>query len=143
LRSLIDQMEARKKGEAKTVPVNSSLYLAPGAAKEAGKLLRLGLAMRTQELALGNLPVWHTLYRCGLVTEKTEAARARETAYRYLGFVPVSPDGASYRYDAARDEVANEWHGSLSKPTSLKEIADDAPLTRLLGQLQSIRADLR
>ncbi|HKB39243.1 MAG TPA: hypothetical protein VKD72_22585, partial [Gemmataceae bacterium] len=43
LHSLIDQMEARKKGEGKTVPVNSSLYLAPGAAREAGKLLRLGV----------------------------------------------------------------------------------------------------
>jgi hypothetical protein len=143
LRSLIDQMEARKQGKAKPVPVNSSLYLAPGAAKEAGKLLRLELAMRTQELALGNLPLWHTLYRCGLLSEKTETAKARETAYRYLGFVPVSPDGSVYRYDAACDEVENERHGSLRKPTSLKKTADDVPLTQLLEKLRSIRADLR
>ncbi|MBI1915202.1 MAG: hypothetical protein HYS12_10755 [Planctomycetes bacterium] len=143
LHSLIDQMEARKKGDARIVPVNSSLYLAPGAAKEAGKLLRLGLEMRTHELALGNLPLWHTLYRCGLIGEKTEAGKARETAYRYLGFVPLSPDGSAYRYEVARDEVENERHGSLRKPISPKTSADEAPLTRLLEQLRSIRADLR
>jgi hypothetical protein len=143
LQSLIDQMEARKKGEAKTVPVNSSLYLAPGAAKEAGKLLRLGLEWRTRELALDNLWLWHTLYRCGVVAEKAEAAKAQETAYRYLGFVPVSPDRSAYRYDRARDEVVNERHGSLSKPASPKTRADQEPLTQLLEQLRSIRADLR
>src|SRR5439155_10709878 len=98
----------RKKGEAKTVPVNSSLYLAPGAAKEAGKLLRLGLERRTHELALGNASLWHTLYRCGLIPEKIDSLRARATAHRYLGFVPVSPDGSAYRYDVSRDEVENE-----------------------------------
>lgn len=143
LRSLIDQREARKQGAAKTVPVNSSLSLAPGAAKEAGKLLRLGLETRTRKLALDNLPVWHLLYRCGLIPEKIEPAKAQETAYRYLGFVPVSPDRSAYRYNSARDEVESERHGSLTKPASSKAAVDAASLERLLGQLRSIRADLR
>jgi hypothetical protein len=143
LRSIIDQMEARKKGEAKTVPVNSSLYLAPGAAKEAGKLLRLGLDSRTHEQALGNVSLWYTLYRCGLIPEKAEQAKAREAAYRYLGFVPVSPDGAAYRYEAGKDEVVNERHGSLREPTLPRTAGGEGPPARLLQQLRSIRADLR
>ncbi len=140
LHSLVGQMEARQKGEAKSVPVNTSLYLSPAAAKESGKLLRIGLESRTNQKALENLPLWYTLHRCGVVPEKTGM---QDAAYRYLGFVPVSPDGAPYRYDASRDEVVNERHGSARKPTLQKTLADETPLARVLEQLRSVRADLR
>jgi hypothetical protein len=143
LHSLIDQMEARKKGEAKMVPINSSLYLAPGAAKEAGKLLRLGVDSRIHDQALSNLPLWDVLYRSGLVPEKTEPSQAREIAYRYLGFIPISPDGSTYRYDPAHDEIENTRHGSLRKPTVPKPSPDEPIPARLLDRLRSIRADLR
>ncbi len=140
LHSLVDQMEARKKGEARSVPVNTSLYLSPAAARESAKLLRMGLESRMNQKALENLPLWETLYRCGVIPEKSGK---QEAAYRYLGFVPVSPDGSAYRLDASRDEVVNERHGTTRKPTLRKTLAEDAPLARLLEQLRSIRADLR
>src|SRR5205085_3918633 len=82
LHNLVDQMEARQKGEGKGVPVNTSLYLSPAAAKEAGKLVRIGLETRTNQKALDNLPLWYTLYRCGVVPDKTPM---QDAAYRYLG----------------------------------------------------------
>jgi hypothetical protein len=142
LHSLIDQAEARKKGDGKTVAVNSSLYLAPVAAKHVGKLLSMYLESQTQQQALANLPLWHLLYRCGVIEAKADASKARQVAYRYLGFVPVSPDRSLYRYDAASGEMVNERHGSLRKPTFHQALADDAPLARVLQQLRSIRADL-
>jgi hypothetical protein len=140
LRDTIDQAEARKKGDAKLVPVNSSLYISPAAAKLAGGLVRHYLANEVHEQALANEPIWYALYRCGLVPDKEKPAMA---AYQYLGFVPASPDGSPYSYDAARDEVVNERHGSLRKPAAQKTLAEGSPLARVLEQLRSARADLR
>jgi hypothetical protein len=143
LREVIDQAEARRKGKPATVAVNSSLYLAPGAAEHAGKLLRRYLESQTHQQALSNDPVWYALYRCGLVKPDADAATARATAYQYLGFVPVSPDGAAYKYDVKTDEVVNVRHGSQRRPKLQKDLAEDAPLAKLLEQLRTVRADLR
>jgi hypothetical protein len=62
---------------------------------------------------------------------------------RYLGFVPVSPDGAAYRYDARHDEVANARHGSYQKPRLHAGLDAGSPLRRFLEQLRTVRADLR
>ncbi len=140
LHDLIDQAEARKKGEAKTVEVNSSLYVSPSAAKVAGELVRRYLENQIHEQALANEPIWYALHRCGVIREKEKAAL---TAYQYLGYVPASPDGSTYSYDAAKDEVSNERHGSLRKPTPQKTLAEGSPVTRVLDQLRSARADLR
>jgi hypothetical protein len=143
LHEVIDQAAATKEGKAETVEVNSSLYLSPAAAEQAGALLRRCLERQTSHQALGNEPVWHLLYRTGLVPDGADAEKARTVAYQYLGFVPVSPDGASYEYRRKTDEVVNQRHGSLRKPQVHKELADGAPLGRLLEQLRSVRADLR
>jgi hypothetical protein len=57
--------------------------------------------------------------------------------------VPVSPDGTAYAYDRRTDEVRNERHGSPRRPQSHASLADGAALKALLGQLRTIRADLR
>jgi hypothetical protein len=38
---------------------------------------------------------------------------------RYLGYVPVSPDGALFDYDPKTDEVSNRRHGSPARPVYL------------------------
>ncbi len=57
--------------------------------------------------------------------------------------MPVSPDGTNYRYDRKFDEVVNERHGSLRKPSLHATTAETSPLNFLLDQLRSVRADLR
>jgi hypothetical protein len=143
MHEVIDRAAAAKEGKAETVEVNSSLYLSPGAAEQAGALVRRYLERQTSRQALANEPVWYLVYRSGLVPQGADATRAQDAAFRYLGFVPVSPDGAAYEYVAKTDEVVNQRHGSLRKPQLHKELADDAPLGKLLEQLRSIRADLR
>jgi hypothetical protein len=142
MRQLIDGATGRKEGNG-VVEAASSLYLAPGAAEQAQGLLRRLLEYQTHQQARTSLPIWYVLYRCGIVAEGATRERAREAAYSYLGYVPVSPDGAGYRYDRAHDEVVNERHGSFRKPTLHKTTADDAPVNFLLTQLRSLRADLR
>jgi hypothetical protein len=62
---------------------------------------------------------------------------------KFLGFIPVSPDDAAYQYDAARDEIVNQRHGSLRQPRLHANIADRSPLAGLLAQFPSLRIDLR
>ena len=57
--------------------------------------------------------------------------------------MPVSPDGSRYQYDPKMDEVVNERHGSQRRPKLNSDLAEDAPLSRVLEQLRALRADLR
>jgi len=125
------------------VEVSSSLYLAPGAAEHTQGLLRHLLEHQTYQQARTSLPIWYALYRTGVVAEDATPERATAAAYRYLGYVPVSPDGTTYRYDRKYDEVVNERHGSIRRPTPQKTTAEGSPLNFLLEQLRSVRADLR
>ncbi len=143
MRELIDTATAKKEGKAKTVDVNSSLYLAPGAAENTKGLLKRYLELQTFEQARTSLPIWYAFYRCGIVAPDAPADQAVAAAYRYLGFVPVSPDGTAFRYDAKYDEVVNERHGSFRKPVLNRATADNSPLNGLLETLRSARADLR
>jgi hypothetical protein len=142
LRRLIDEAVAKRDGKG-TVEVASSLYLAPAAAEQTKGLLRRFLEHQTHEQARTALPIWYALYRAGIVAGDAKPEQALEAAYRYLGYVPVSPDGTGYRYDRAHDEVANERHGSFRKPTLQKTTAEGSPLNFLLDQLRTVRADLR
>ena len=143
MHELIDSGTAKKEGKVKTVDVNTSLHLAPGAAEQTKGLLKRYLELQTHHQARTALPIWYTLYRCGIVAADAPADEAAAAADRYLGFVPVSPDGMAYHYDRKYDEVVNERHGSFRKPVLLKTTADTSPLNRLLDTLQSVRADLR
>jgi hypothetical protein len=143
MHELIDDALARNARGANTVDVNTSLYVAPGAAEHTKGLLKRYLESQTHQRALQGLPVWYALYHCGVAAEDAPAERAAAGAYRLLGFIPVSPDGAAYRYDRMYDEVTNERHGSYRVPVLNKTTADNSALNRLLDTLRSVRADLR
>jgi hypothetical protein len=106
-------------------------------------LLRRLLERQTHQQARTALPIWYALYRTGIAAPDAAPEQARAAAYRYLGFVPVSPDGTAYKYDRDHDEVGNERHGSLRRPRLHPSTADTSPLNFLLDQLRSVRADLR
>ncbi len=169
LKDLIDrhvaQSEARRDGKADTVEVNSSLYIAPGAAEKTRDMIHKYLERQTHERALANAPVWHVLYRAGVMksdavapvgrlTDAGETAKPSEggqpvapvadaTAQRYLGFIPVSPDGTAYAYEPKIDEVVNQRHGSPQRPRRHETLDEKSPLAQVLEQFRSIRADLR
>jgi hypothetical protein len=151
IRDLIDQSVARKEGKDKgqalkqpeTVAINSSLYVAPNAAKKAGDFVQGYLEWETHRRALGNAPLWHCLYHGGLLAPDADTATARRTARQFLGFVPVSPDGAAYVYEPKSDEVVNQRHGSPRQPRLHAKLADGTALGQLLAQFQTMRADLR
>lgn len=143
----IDDSVARKEGKApvkgEKVDVNNALYVSPEAAKHMGGVIRAYLEAETRKRALDNEPLLYLFYRAGLATPETPAAELQETARRFLGYVPVSPDGADYRYDPATDEVKNSRHGTLRQPKANLDLAAGSPVETLLQQLRTIRADLR
>jgi hypothetical protein len=147
LRSAIDaalaRKDARKPGKEQGDPVNSSVYIAPKAAVHAQAALRGYLEWQTHQRAVGNEPLWLALYRSGVLPPDATRETAEAAAWKWLGFVPVSPDGAAYRYEARTMTVANTRHGSLRYPRLHATLAEDSPVLRLLGQLQTIQANLR
>jgi hypothetical protein len=146
VKSVIDRAAARKGGKGprgKAVPVNSSLYLAPRAAKKAGGFVGLYLERQTHEQALAGAPVWYALHRCGVVSAKGSEKARQDAVFRLLGFVPVSGDGAPYSYEARTDEVVNRRHGSLRRPRLHGGPAEGSPPARLLRDLRTLRVDLR
>jgi hypothetical protein len=147
IKQIIDDSVARKEGKAvpkgEKVDVNSSLYVSSNAAKHMGGVLRAYLEWETRKRALDNEPLLYLFYRTGLATPETPAAQLQETARRFLGYAPVSPDGADYCYDPATDEVTNSRHGTLRQPRANLDLAAASPVETLLQQLRTIRADLR
>src|SRR5262249_39694090 len=83
------------------------------------------------------------LFHSGLLPEELTEPTMRKTALRLLSFNPVSPEGSLYHYDVERDEVVNGRHGSLRQP-KLHTTRDEAsPLSRLLRQFHTVRAEVR
>lgn len=148
LKELIDRSVARRQGKelakkGEVVPINSSLYVAPGAAVKARDVVRAYLEWETHRRALANAPLWYALFHSGLLPADASEAAMRAAALRYFGFIPVSPEGAAYAYVATTNEVVNRRHGSPRRPQLHPAVDDNAPLGRLLDQFQTIRADLR
>jgi hypothetical protein len=148
LKAQIDASAARHEGkgpagEGEPVPINSSLYVAPGAAVQAGDALRMLLEHEVRQRALANAPILYALFRTGLVGAKNPEAEVQAAALNYLGFVPVSPDGEPYAYEPKTDEVVNRRHGSPRQPRPHAAMAKTSPLGQFLEQVQSLRADLR
>jgi hypothetical protein len=143
LKRLIDiekDKKERKKGE--TDPLNASFYIAPSATKTVDAL-QLYLEWESHKQALGNNAVWLALERGGIVSPKATEGERNKAAFRLLGYTPVSPDGAAYRYDPRTDEVNNVRHGSYRRERLHAGLDDDSPLLDLLRQLKSVRTDLR
>ena len=117
--------------------------MAPGAAVQAADVAGMLLEREVHQRALANAPILYALYRTGLVAEKASEEEVQAAALKYLGFVPVSPDGVAYAYESRSDEVINRRHGSPRNPRQHSTMAKTSPLGQLLEQLQSLRADLR
>jgi hypothetical protein len=148
LRSLIDESEAmkeaKKRPRSEMVDANVSLHLAPGAAgPKLRALLSFYLEMASHEQAVANLPAWYAFYHGGLLDGAANAEAKADVVRRYLGDVPVSPEGAPFTYEARTDEVVNARHGSLRRPNRHQGVAATSPLGFLLDHLRSVRADLR
>lgn len=145
LKKRIDESEARKKlGRTKPADsardVNAGLYIGPANARAAASLF---LEYEGHNLALLNNQVWNCFYQAGILTPNASEAEQREAMRRILGFVPVSPDGSPYRYDARLAEVINQRHGSLRRPQLHGQVAETSELGEILMQFKSLRAELR
>jgi hypothetical protein len=138
LKKVIDQ--AQKKPAEQAREVNAGLFISPA---NAGAAASLFLEYEGHSLALLNNQVWNAFYQTGLLAPDAAEAVRKETARRFLGSIPVSPDGTSYRYDARLGEVLNGRHGSLRQPDLHSRVAEGSELARLLDQLRSLRAELR
>ncbi|HEY7423755.1 MAG TPA: hypothetical protein VH682_05865 [Gemmataceae bacterium] len=145
LRRLIDQSIRRRQDKIARQPITvaGSLYLAPQRLSQAADAVFGYLEWEGHRRALDNGPVWYALHKGGLLAAEAAPAKREAMALRLLGFVPVSPDGAAYRYDSKYDEVINERHGSFGRP-QLRDGLDAKSIGgQLLGQLRTLRVDLR
>ena len=146
LREVIDRSLGRdgKEPDSKEVrEVNTAVHIAPEALLTARDALNGYLEWETQRRARANLPLWEALYRGGVLTANAGREEMREAAMRWYGFVPVSPDGADYRYSRQREEVVNERHGSFTRPELHARPSEKSPLGQLLQQITSLQAELR
>ena len=125
------------------IEVATSLFLAPQAMVKSASAVFGYLEWESHRRALANGPAWYVLYRGGLLAADAKKATRRAVALRHLGFVPVSPDGFSYRFEAGRDEVTNERHGSYRRPRLGDGLDDGSAGRQLLGSLRTLRVDLR
>jgi hypothetical protein len=145
LRKLIDEAEARKKAVEKrpAEPVreaNAALSISPANARAAASLF---LEYEGHHLALLNNQVWNCFYQTGLLAPDAAEGARQETVRRLLGFVPVSPDGFPYRYDARHGEVVNGRHGTHRRPDLHDRVAGSSELGKLLDQIKALHAELR
>jgi hypothetical protein len=141
----IDQAEERKKAREGKAPetareANAALFISPANARAAASLF---LEHEGHSLALLNNPVWNCFYQAGLLAPDAADSVRERTARHYLGFVPVSPDGSPYRYDARRREVVSERHGSQHRPDWHDQVAASSELGKFLDQVKSLHAELR
>jgi hypothetical protein len=141
IRGQIDRLLDQKKEEHSKGEANAALHarLTPRHAAEA---VRQYLEWETHRRALHHNDLWDVLFRSGAVRADQPLVRREQAAYDVLGYVPVSPDGSGYRYNAEAGEVLNDRHGSHRRPHLHPAPAAGAPLARLLEELTELRADL-
>jgi hypothetical protein len=142
VKKMIDHSLAQKKPEGKPVPreANAALDIVPGNAGEAAKLY---LEYEGHCLALLNNQVFNAFYQSGLLTPDATETTRKQTVQRFLGCLPVSADGTSYRYDAKHGEVVNVRHGSHRRPQLHGAVAEASELGKLLNDIKALRAELK
>jgi hypothetical protein len=148
LKNLIDLSVAHRESKStakasEAVTVNGSLYLAPAGASQARDALRFFLEWESHRRAATNFTIWDVLYRSGVLAKDAPEPARRDAALHFFGFVPVSPEGAAYVYDARLGEITNARHGSLREPVLQAGIEDRSALGQLLRVFRTLRVDFR
>lgn len=145
IKDIIDRSAALKerKDKGEKVEINSSLYLSPKAAVKSKELLSTYLEWETHRRAQINNRLLYALFKSNVVGPQDDSAAVEAAAAQYLGFVPVSPDLAPFRYDRDKEEVINLRHGSVRQPKLNPGIDAKSPMSKTLDEFASIRADLR
>ncbi len=146
IKSLIDQAVTRGNKVAREdelIQGNSTLHLAPSAAVQARRALKLYQEWESHCRSVANCSAWHTLFRAKLLPPEATKQQMHRAAKHWYGYVPISPDLRPYVYLAKSDEVENIWHGSARNPQMRGGFDEHAPLSQLLEQFKTIRADLR
>jgi hypothetical protein len=147
IKDMIDRAEARKKQpanvKAEARQVNSAFYLSPAVGTATKDYVRGLIEKESHRRALLNNPVWYGFQRAGMLTGNESEAVRQAVLYRYLGYVPVSPDGAAYVYDPRADEMTNVRHGSARRPAQRPALDSNSRLGQLLEKTLDITADLR
>lgn len=148
IRQIVDRHVARKKeatgkNHRATTEAHLVLQLSPVAAKRLWPVALWYVETQIASSALTNSALLYPLWRGRLLPADARDAQVFDVAYRLYGFAPVSPDGTAYVYDARRDLVANERHGTLGEPWFPRQPAPDAPCGRLLQSLRTLRAELQ
>jgi hypothetical protein len=139
VRDTIDRAAAPPQPAAEARQVNSALYIAPEASAATMAYVRGYLGREARRRALQNAPVWYAVAKAGLLDGVAGEAARQAVLYHYLGYVPISADGAAYLYDPRADEVTNTRYGSPRRPVP----KPDVPAGRWLEQLRTVTADLR
>ncbi len=144
LKQLIDQSILRRETKVKSQPTETatSLYFAPRSLLKSASAIFGYLEWESHRRALDSGAIWHALYRGGVLATDANEATQQTTALRYLGYIPVSPDGSVYRYDAARDEATNERHGSYSRPRLGNGLDKHSAGRQLFDSLHTVLVDL-
>jgi hypothetical protein len=145
IKDLIDRSAALKerKDKGEKIDVNCSLYLGPKAAVQSKELLKQYLEWETHRRAQINNRLLYALFKSNVVSAADDSPKVEAAAMQYLGFVLVSPDLAQFRYDRQKEEVVNLRHGSVRQPKLAKGIDSKSPMSQMLDEFASIRADLR
>jgi hypothetical protein len=146
IKDLIDRSVALKDSKGKqneVAEINSSLHLGPKGAVKAKDLLKLYLEYETHRRAQTNNRLLYALFKSNVVGPQDDSPAVEAAALNYLGFVPVSPDLAPFRYERQKEEVINLRHGSVRQPKLAKGIDAASPMSKMLDQFATIRADLR
>lgn len=146
IKGLIEQSVARGNrltGEDDLVKGNSAIQLAPPAAVQARRAIKLYQEWESHCRSVANCSAWDTLFRTKLLPPDATKQQMHAAAKHWYGYVPVSPDLRPYVYIGKFDEVENIWHGSARNPQMRGGFDEHAPLAQLLEQFRTIRADLR
>ncbi len=145
IKDIIDRSVAlkEKKDKGEKIEVNTSLHFGPKAAVQSKELLNMYLEWETHRRAHTNNRLLYALFKSNVVGPQDDSPAVEAAALQYLGFVPVSPDLAPFRYDFQKEEVVNLRHGTVRQPRFAGSIDAGSPMAQMLEEFEAIRADLR
>lgn len=143
MKRLIDDSKGKKDPKGKSVDVATSLHLSPGAAVDTRVFLKALLQTAVAENANAAYAPWEVLYTTGVISPKANRKDAENEAYRFLGYVPSSPDGSAFKWDTKNAEIVNEQFGSRRQPKTPKGLLETSKVNQLFESIETIRADLK